>query len=125
MTALAALTAGYRPLLGPGVVGMLALLAVYFQRHPTLKIFAFTFWVFACFVGALFYPAVFLTWRDFEQKRLIVPLIQLIMFGMGATLRLADFGRALRMPKAVGIGNRAPVHGHAHRRLGHRLHVRV
>ena len=104
VTALAAWAAGYQPLLGPGVVGMLALLAIYFQRHPTLKTFAFTLWVFAFFIGALFYPAVFLTWGDFEQKRLIVPLIQLIMFGMGATLSLADFGRAVRMPKAVGIG---------------------
>ncbi len=104
VTAIVAWGAGYQPWVGPGVVGMLALFAIYFQRHATLKIFAFTFWVFAFFVGALFYPAVFLTWGDFEQKRLIVPLIQLIMFGMGATLSLADFGRALRMPKAVGIG---------------------
>ena len=91
-------------LLGPGVVGMLCFLAIHFQRHPVLKTFAFTFWVFAFFIGALFYPDVFLTWGSFKQSRLIVPLIQLIMFGMGATLSLADFGRALRMPRAVGIG---------------------
>ena len=104
VAAVVAWIASYQPLVGPGLVGMLVLLAIYFRRHPTLKTFAFTFWVFAFFVGALFYPAVFLKWGDFEQKRLIVPLIQLIMFGMGATLSLADFGRALRMPKAVGIG---------------------
>lgn len=83
---------------------MLCFLAIHFQRHPVLKTFAFTFWVFAFFIGALFYPEVFRTWGSFKQSRLIVPLIQLIMFGMGATLSLADFGRALRMPRAVGIG---------------------
>ena len=104
VAALAGWTTGNTSLLGPGIVGMLAMLAVYFQMHPTLKTFAFTFWVFAFFIGALFYPSVFFSWGSFKQSRLIVPLIQLIMFGMGATLSLADFGRALRMPKAVGVG---------------------
>ena len=95
---------GNSMLIGPGVVGMLCFLAIYFQRRAALKTFAFTFWVFAFFIGALFYPEAFLNWGSFKQSRLIVPLIQLIMFGMGATLSLSDFGRALRMPKAVGIG---------------------
>ena len=104
LSALVGWATGNPSLLGPGIVGMLCFLAIHFQRHRKLKTFAFTFWVFAFFIGALFYPGIFLRWGDFEQKRLIVPLIQLIMFGMGATLSLADFGRALRMPKAVGIG---------------------
>ena len=104
VAALAGWATGNTSLLGPGIVGMLVMLAIYFQMHPTLKTFAFTFWVFAFFIGALFYPAVFFSWGSFKQSRLIVPLIQLIMFGMGATLSLADFGRALRMPKAVGVG---------------------
>jgi bile acid:Na+ symporter, BASS family len=102
--AIAGLITGNQAVPGPGAVSALTLLAIYFQTHPKLKIFAFTFWVFAFFVGALFYPHVFTHIGSFEQKRLIVPLIQLIMLGMGATLSLADFGRALRMPKAVGIG---------------------
>lgn len=102
--ALVGLVTENTPLTGACTVGVLSLLAVYFQTHAKLKIFAFTFWVFAFFIGALFYPSVFLKWGGFEQKRLIVPLIQIIMFGMGATLSLADFGRALRMPKAVGVG---------------------
>jgi BASS family bile acid:Na+ symporter len=104
LLAAAGWASGNQMLLGPGVVGMLCFLAIYFQRHASLKTFAFTFWVFAFFIGALFYPELFLNWGSFKQSRLIVPLIQLIMFGMGATLSLADFGRALRMPKAVGIG---------------------
>ncbi len=104
LAAVAAWIAGSVSFVGAGVVLALCSLAVFFQAHATLKIFAFTFWVFAFFIGALFFPAGFLTWGSFEQKRLIVPLIQLIMFGMGATLSLGDFGRALKMPKAVAIG---------------------
>jgi BASS family bile acid:Na+ symporter len=33
-----------------------------------------------------------------------VPLIQIIMFGMGTTLSAGDFVRVLAMPRAVGIG---------------------
>ena len=53
---------------------------------------------------AFCYPHVFIRWGDFELKTLIVPLIQLIMFGMGATLTLEDFTRVLQMPRAVLIG---------------------
>ena len=35
---------------------------------------------------------------------LIVPLIQIIMFGMGPTLALADFTRVLAMPWPVVVG---------------------
>ena len=104
LAAVAAWIAGSVVFAGAGVVLALCSLAIFFQAHATLKIFAFTFWVFAFFIGALFFPAGFLTWGSFEQKRLIVPLIQLIMFGMGATLSLGDFGRALKMPKAVAVG---------------------
>jgi len=35
---------------------------------------------------------------------MIGPLVQVIMFGMGVTLTFADFGRVLKMPRAVLIG---------------------
>ena len=52
----------------------------------------------------MFFPAPFRTWGTFELKLLIVPLIQIIMFGMGTMLSLADFARVLQMPRAVLIG---------------------
>ena len=55
-------------------------------------------------VAALFYPEAFQRVGDFELKKIIVPLIQVIMFGMGAMLSLADFQRVLTMPRAVLIG---------------------
>ncbi|QDV41130.1 Sodium Bile acid symporter family protein [Stieleria neptunia] len=65
---------------------------------------AFTVCVLACVLIAFCYPPVFIRWGNFELKTLIVPLIQLIMFGMGATLTLSDFTRILKMPRAVLIG---------------------
>ena len=89
---------------GAALVPALALLAVHFQLHPRLNIIAFTFWVFTLTTWALYFPAHFTSWGGFELSRLSTPLIQLIMLGMGATLSLADFGRALRSPLAVLIG---------------------
>lgn len=66
--------------------------------------FAFSLWVGTFVVAALFYPDRFQRVGDFELKTLIVPLIQIIMFGMGAMLSLADFQRVLAMPRAVVIG---------------------
>jgi Predicted Na+-dependent transporter len=52
----------------------------------------------------MFYPAAFHSWGGFQLSRLIVPLIQIIMFGMGVGLSVEDFARALNMPKAVSVG---------------------
>ncbi len=38
------------------------------------------------------------------MKQAVIPLVQLIMFGMGTTLAFGDFSRILRMPKSVLIG---------------------
>jgi BASS family bile acid:Na+ symporter len=106
--ALVAVLAAYftrsQGMIGPAVVALLGALAIYFGGHAKLKTFAFTFWVFAFVAAALFYPGWFLYYGDYKLTNLIVPLIQIIMFGMGTSLSLGDFLRALRMPKAVGIG---------------------
>ena len=97
-------TAGQTLTGGSALVLAFGLLAVYFQLHPKLNIIAFTFWVFTLTTWGLYFPAHFTSWGDFELGRLTVPLIQLIMLGMGATLSVGDFLRALRMPQAVLIG---------------------
>ena len=103
LTVVFAFTGNY-PVMGMMAVLMFALLGFYFQTHATLKTFPFTCWVFAFFFGALVFPHLFLEVGGFKLSILIVPLIQVIMFGMGATLSLDDFARALKMPKAVGLG---------------------
>lgn len=85
-------------------VASVALFALAITLRPSSRKAAFTVWVLAFVVTAFCYPNAFLTWGDFNVKTLIVPLIQLIMFGMGATLTLADFTRVVRMPRAVLIG---------------------
>jgi len=68
------------------------------------KSFSFTLWIFASVSMAMFNPQFFLTIGDFELSNLIVPLIQIIMFGMGTSLSVADFSRVLKSPKGVSIG---------------------
>jgi BASS family bile acid:Na+ symporter len=64
----------------------------------------FTFSVFAFGAAAMTFPDLFISWGGFDLKRTIVPLVQLILFGMGMTLTFDDFRRVLTMPKAVIIG---------------------
>jgi BASS family bile acid:Na+ symporter len=98
------LTTGHRGALGPALIVMFASLALYFMSHPFLKSFAFTVWVFAFVTASMVYPAAFMTWFGFNLGILIVPLIQIIMFGMGTTLSVADFGRVFKMPWPVFVG---------------------
>ncbi len=69
-----------------------------------MKPFAFSFFVLACVVLAMWVPDVFLAWPIGPANNYVVPLIQLIMFGMGTTLCLQDFVRVLLLPKSVGVG---------------------
>jgi BASS family bile acid:Na+ symporter len=98
------LALGCRSEVGPCVIVLFASLALYFMGHPFLKSFAFTVWVFAFVAASMFYPAAFGTWFTFDLKHLIVPLIQIIMFGMGTTLSVKDFTRVIVMPWPVFIG---------------------
>jgi BASS family bile acid:Na+ symporter len=93
-----------RLFVGTFAIGSLAFLALYCMGHPFLKSYAFTIWVFAFVAASMFYPKGFMTWGGWDLGKLIVPLIQIIMFGMGTTLSLADFTRVLKMPWPVFIG---------------------
>ncbi len=96
--------AGEYTFMGAAAVTLFSLLGLYFHTRAPLKTFTFTCWVFAFFSAGLVFPHLFQEIGGFSQSKLIVPLIQIIMFGMGATLSLQDFARAIKMPKAVGLG---------------------
>ena len=98
------ITAGLSDYIGISLVIMFVSLALFFTRHPILKKFSFTIWVMAFVSASLFYPTVFGTWFGFDLAVLIVPLIQIIMFGMGTTLNVSDFKRVITMPWPVFIG---------------------
>jgi BASS family bile acid:Na+ symporter len=55
-------------------------------------------------VLSLSFPTAFGKWFGIDLKVLIVPLIQIIMFGMGTTLNEADFMRIFKLPIPVFIG---------------------
>jgi len=64
----------------------------------------FTFAVLVAATLAMTFPQWFTTIGSFELKTLIVPLLQLIMFGMGTTLGWKDFAPVFRRPGGVAIG---------------------
>jgi bile acid:Na+ symporter, BASS family len=82
----------------------LAAVAVTFMCLPALKGLAFTAWVFTFVAASMVWPGVFATWWGFDLRFLIVPLVQIIMFGMGTKLSVGDFTRVLAMPWPVFIG---------------------
>ena len=95
---------GQHTAFGPVVIAMFAAFGLHLQTKPSLKTFAFTVWVLAFVTAGLTYPGAFTDWGGFQLKTLIVPLIQIIMFGMGSTLSLSDFARVATMPRAVFVG---------------------
>jgi BASS family bile acid:Na+ symporter len=79
-------------------------LAIAFRSNKLLKGLSFTIIIFAAVSMALYYPQYFLVWGDFKLSGLIIPLIQLIMFGMGTSMSLKDFAGVVKTPKGVIIG---------------------
>jgi BASS family bile acid:Na+ symporter len=61
-------------------------------------------WMFTAVTAAMFYPQYFVSMGGFPLKTLIVPLLQIIMFGMGSQMSLGDFTGVIKMPKGVVIG---------------------
>lgn len=79
-------------------------LAAAFRGHQLLKGYSFTIAIFAAVSVSMYYPHYFTTVGDFKLSKLILPLLQIIMFGMGAALSYKDFARVMKMPGGVIIG---------------------
>lgn len=101
---LAALVLGATDSAGIFVVGFFAALSAGSRGAPLLRSFTFTISIFAAVSAAMFYPGYFQRVGDFELDQLIVPLIQLIMFGMGTAMSIKDFAGVVKMPKGVFVG---------------------
>lgn len=89
---------------GPFIVFFFLLLALGIRGHKKFKGFSFTILVFAAVSVSMFYPSFFTSIGDFQLKSLIVPLLQLIMFGMGTAMSIKDFAGVVKMPKGVLVG---------------------
>ena len=53
---------------------------------------------------AMYYPQYFKTVGGLTLSAMIIPLLQIIMFGMGTELSLKDFANVIRMPKGIIVG---------------------
>jgi BASS family bile acid:Na+ symporter len=80
------------------------LVAIGFRHYENLKGYSFTIMIFAAVSLAMYYPQYFIYVGDFKLSKLIVPLMQIIMFGMGTGLSVNDFTGVVRMPKGVVVG---------------------
>jgi bile acid:Na+ symporter, BASS family len=85
------------------VAGFISL-ATGVRGYEKLKGFSYTLWIFTAVTASMFYPQYFVSVGDFQLKRLISPLLQLIMFGMGSQMSFEDFTGVIKMPKGVFIG---------------------
>lgn len=95
---------GYGQQTGPFLTIFFLSLAIGFRGYSFLKGFTFTVIIFASVTVAMYYPSYFQEINGFDLKNLFVPLLQLIMFGMGTAMSLNDFVGVVKMPKGVLIG---------------------
>ena len=96
--------AGFQVGTGLIAVGFFLFLGLYFRANEHLKGFSFSVVIFAVVALAMFFPLYFQEINGFKLTQLINPLIQMIMFGMGATLSWKDFAAVAQSPKSVAIG---------------------
>src|SRR5512133_502468 len=56
------------------------------KSFQATKGLSFTMWMFTAVSAAMFFPQFFVSYGDFQFKKLITPLLQIIIFVMGAQL---------------------------------------
>jgi len=96
--------AGQTSLTGIFLIGGFISLATGVRGYQNLKGFSYTLWIFTAVTASMFYPQYFVSAGNFQFKLLIVPLLQIIMFGMGSQMSFADLAGVIKMPRGVLIG---------------------
>jgi len=91
-------------LCGPFMITGFIALAFGVRGFHLIKGLSYTIWIFTAVTASMFYPRLFLQIGGFQLKWLIVPLLQIIMFGMGSQMSFEDFTGVIKMPKGVLIG---------------------
>lgn len=79
-------------------------LAFTMAKSVKFKGFSYTVLILAAVTVAMTFPHFFISYGTFEFKLLIVPLLQIITFGVGSTMSLTDFKDVAKMPRGVIIG---------------------
>ena len=88
----------------PLLTACFALAAFGVRGNDKLRGISFSLLILACVSLAMDYPAPFVSWGEFRLSTLIVPLLQIIMFGMGTQISAKDFIGVAKDPRGVGIG---------------------
>ena len=91
-------------LTGPFLITGFISLAVAVRGFPLFKGFSYSFMILTAVTISMYYPEYFLGVGNFSFKLLIVPLLQIIIFGMGSQMSLKDFAGVIKMPKGVIVG---------------------
>lgn len=79
-------------------------IALAFRGNKFLKGLSFTMIILAMVAAAMYHPQHFKGYGDFKFSVFIIPLLQIIMFGMGTELSLKDFANVVKMPKGIIVG---------------------
>lgn len=91
------------PISGLVLFSLFYALAFSAQKSEKYKGLSFTLQIFAFVSFTLYFPEIFVNW-GFDTNILIVPSIQVIMFGMGTKLNLKDFVREFSKPLVIIAG---------------------
>lgn len=95
---------GYYAASGITLIAVFLVTALTMARSKTLKSYSFTSLILAAATAAMTFPDHLQSIAGYPLKSLIVPLLQFITFGVGATLRFEDFRNVVKTPGAVAVG---------------------
>jgi bile acid:Na+ symporter, BASS family len=95
---------GHLSITGPLFIVFFITLAISARGFAATRGLSYTIWIFAAVAAAMFYPQYLVSIGSFKLSLLVVPLLQIIMFGMGSQMSFDDFVGIIKMPKGVIIG---------------------
>lgn len=78
--------------------------AIAIAWHPKTRAYGFAVWVVVAVLAGLIQPSLYLSHLPLDYSSFLTLLLQIAMFGMGATLTGEDFVRILNMPRGILIG---------------------
>ena len=94
-----------RPLAGGCVLAAFFLIAAIGVRgSERLRGISYSLMIFGAVTLAMCFPAPMVAWGDFQLSKLIVPLLQIILLGMGTVMSARAFAAVVKAPAAVGVG---------------------
>lgn len=94
------------PLYKPAAMLAAISFAIGLGAIESLKGYQYTAWIIAAVVAGMLFPEAFKTWGsvNLRDKKLILVIIQLVMFGMGTHMSLKDFNNLGATSKGVTVG---------------------